>query len=76
MRSRITWVIVGAVVVIGVFAGLDALRSSGGEPPRAEAVATEAATTTQAERDTELTTPEQDRKLFRAVVARLLGRKP
>jgi hypothetical protein len=36
MRSRITWVIVGAVVVIGVFAGLDALRSSGGEPSRAD----------------------------------------
>jgi hypothetical protein len=47
-------------VVIGVFAGLDALRSSGCEPPRAEAVATEAATTTQTERDAELTTPEQE----------------
>jgi hypothetical protein len=51
MRPSVTWIIVGAVVVIGVFAGLDALRSSGDEPPSAEASATEAVTTTQPETD-------------------------
>jgi hypothetical protein len=48
MRPGITWVIVGAVVVIGVFAGLDALRSAGGEPT-ASATTTGALTTMQAE---------------------------
>src|ERR671923_926314 len=34
MRPGISWIIVGAVVAVGVFAVLDALRSSG-EPPLA-----------------------------------------
>jgi hypothetical protein len=53
MRPGITWVIVGAVVVVGVFAGLDALRSSGGEPTRSEASAT-VVTTTQTGNDAEV----------------------
>jgi hypothetical protein len=36
MRPGLTWIIVGAVVVVGVVAGLDALRSSD-EPPLASA---------------------------------------
>jgi hypothetical protein len=36
MRPGLTWIIVGAVVAVGVFAGLDALRSSD-EPPLASA---------------------------------------
>jgi hypothetical protein len=32
MRPGLTWIIVGAVVGVGVFAGLDALRSSDGPP--------------------------------------------
>lgn len=51
MRPGITWIIVGAVVAMGVFAGLDALRSSGDEPPPAEASATEAVAPTQPETD-------------------------
>jgi hypothetical protein len=51
MRPGVTWIIVVAVVVVGVFAGLDELRSSGDERPPAEASATEAVTTTQAETD-------------------------
>jgi hypothetical protein len=43
MRPRLTWLIVAAVVVVGVFAGVDALRSLGGQPPPAEANATGAA---------------------------------
>jgi hypothetical protein len=54
MRPGITWVIVGAVAIIGLFAGLDALRSSGGEPPPAEASKTDVVTTTQTETDAEL----------------------
>jgi hypothetical protein len=37
VRSRLSWVILAAVVAVGLIAGLDALRSSGGEPPTAEA---------------------------------------
>jgi hypothetical protein len=60
MRPRITWVIPGAVIAVGVFAGLDALRSSNGEPATASAPsATEALTTTQTERDGELERSDQ-----------------
>lgn len=37
MQTRITWIVVGAIVVVAAFAGLDALRSSGGKPPSASA---------------------------------------
>jgi hypothetical protein len=47
MRPGITWVIVGAVVGIGLFAGLDALRSSDGEPPASAENASEGVTTPQ-----------------------------
>jgi hypothetical protein len=44
MRPRITWIIVGAVLVVGLLAGIDALRSSDQLPPasaeRDRAVAT------------------------------------
>jgi hypothetical protein len=42
------------VIAVALFAGIDALRSSGGEPPPAKASATEALTTTQSETDAEL----------------------
>jgi hypothetical protein len=45
MRPGITWMIVGAVAVIVVFAGLDALRSAGGEPTPSDASATTVTTT-------------------------------
>jgi hypothetical protein len=52
LRRSFTWVVPAAVVAVGVFAGLDALRSSNGEPPAASAPsASEALTTTQTERD-------------------------
>jgi hypothetical protein len=44
MQTRITWIVVGAIVVVAVVAGVDALRSSGGKPP-----------TTSAERDQAVT---------------------
>jgi hypothetical protein len=46
MRPGFTWIIVGAVVGVGVFAGVDALRSSDGEPPLASAEPDRALTTT------------------------------
>jgi hypothetical protein len=45
MRIRVTWIVVGAIVLVAVFAGLDALRSSGGEPPPAAAERDRAVTT-------------------------------
>lgn len=55
MSPRINWVIPGAVIAVGVFAGLDTLRSSNGKPPTASAPSvTEALTTTQTEGDAEL----------------------
>jgi hypothetical protein len=42
------------LAVVGVFAGVDALRSSEGEPPAAEASGTEALTKTPAETDADL----------------------
>jgi hypothetical protein len=45
MRPGPTWIIVGAVVTVGVFAGLDALRSSD-ESPLASAERDRAVTTT------------------------------
>jgi hypothetical protein len=52
MRPGINWIIIGAVAVVGVFAGLDALRFSGDELSPSKASAT-AATTTQTEVDPE-----------------------
>jgi len=49
MPPRISWVIPGAVVAVGVFAGLDAIRSLGGEPTASNP--TEAITTTRTKAD-------------------------
>jgi hypothetical protein len=49
LRRSFTWVIPGAVVAVGVFAGLDALRSSGGGPPPTSAERERAVTTTPTE---------------------------
>jgi hypothetical protein len=54
MRPGITWVIVGAVAVIVVFAGLDVLRSAGDEPTPSAANET-AVTTTRTEPDRSIT---------------------
>jgi hypothetical protein len=48
MRPRITWFIVGAVLVVGLLAGIDALRSSD-EPPPASAERDRAVATTTRE---------------------------
>jgi hypothetical protein len=50
MRPGITWVIVGAVAVIAIFAGLDVLRSTGDEATPS-AVSSTAVTTTRTEPD-------------------------
>jgi hypothetical protein len=63
MRPGVTWIVVGAVLIVAVFAGLDALRSSGEEPPPAEASVTEAVTTT----------PEQEIEEMGNEWARLFG---
>jgi hypothetical protein len=52
IRTRLTWVIVGAVVALLVVAGVDVLRSSKAEPP----AATTTSTTTSQE-SAELTLP-------------------
>jgi len=49
LRRSFTWVVPGAVVAVGLFAVLDALRSSGGEPTASAPSATEAVTNTQTE---------------------------
>jgi hypothetical protein len=54
LRRSFTWVVPGAVVAVGVFAGIDALRSSGGEPTASASSATEAVTTTQTESGAEI----------------------
>jgi hypothetical protein len=62
------------VIAVGVFAGLDAIRSSGDEPPTASAPsATEALTTTQAEGDSELelSAELQTQRVVRLVHARV-----
>lgn len=74
LRRSLTWVVPGAVVAVGVFAALDALRSSGDEPATASAPsATEALTTTQTERDAELewSAELQTRRVVRLVHARV-----
>jgi hypothetical protein len=48
---RLTWVVVGGVATLLFVAGVDALRSSGGEPTASAPSATEAVTTIQTERD-------------------------
>jgi hypothetical protein len=54
MRPGVTWVIVGAVLVVGVFAALDGVRSSGGEPAPAPAEPDGAVTTAQQDGGAEL----------------------
>jgi hypothetical protein len=58
MRPGATWIIVGAVVVVGVFAGLDALRSSGSEtalPPATGSTTTHDAASLSPEQEIERT---------------------
>ena len=43
MRRRLTWVVLGTVVTVGVVAGVDALRSSDGETSAPTATTTESA---------------------------------
>jgi hypothetical protein len=67
MRPGLTWIIVGAVVAVGVFAGLDALRSAGGEPAPSEASAS-GITTTRTEADLDI---ESSRELQQGRVVKL-----
>jgi hypothetical protein len=46
IRTRLTWVVVGALVALVVVAGIDALRSSEGETTASPATSTRRATTT------------------------------
>jgi hypothetical protein len=68
MRPGVTWIIVGAVAAIVVFAGLDALRSGGGEPTPSEASAT-GVTTTRREADLGI---ESSRELQEGRVVKLI----
>jgi hypothetical protein len=54
LRRSFTWVVPGAVVAVGLFAALDALRSSGGEPTASAPSATAAVTTMQTETGAEI----------------------
>lgn len=49
LRRSFTWVVPGAVVAVGLFAVLDAIRSSGAKPTTSASSATEAVTTMQTE---------------------------
>jgi hypothetical protein len=73
MRPFISWIVPGAVVAVGVFAGLDAIRSSRGAPASTEANATEAVTKTQTDTDAELASfPElQTRRVVRLMPGRV-----
>jgi hypothetical protein len=64
----LTWIVPGAVVAVGVFAALDAIRSSGGAPASTEASAT-AVTTTRTETDLEV---ESSRELNDGRVVKLI----
>ena len=46
VRKRLSWIILSAVVAVGLIASLDALRSSGGKSPTAAAERERALTTT------------------------------
>jgi hypothetical protein len=72
MRPGITWMIVGAVAVIVVFAGLDALRSAGGEPTPSDASAT-TVTTTRTETGAEIESSASlvDEQLVRLIPGRV-----
>jgi hypothetical protein len=72
MRPGITWMIVGAVAVIVLFAGLDALRSAGGEPTPPEASAT-TVTTTRTETGVEIESSASlvDEQLVRLIPGRV-----
>jgi hypothetical protein len=54
LRRSFTWVVPGAVVAVGLFAALDALRSFGGKPAASAPSATEAVTTMQTKTGAEL----------------------
>jgi hypothetical protein len=45
VRRRLSWIILAALIAVGLIAGLDALRSSGGEPSTAAAERERAETT-------------------------------
>jgi hypothetical protein len=51
-RSRITWLIIGGVAAVLLFAGVDALRSSLGETPSPASAAETSALTTESEGST------------------------
>ena len=70
--SVATSILAGGVIAVAIFAGIDALRSSSGEPPSARATATEAVTTTQSETDAELLSSQlQTRRVVRLVPGRV-----
>jgi hypothetical protein len=69
MRPSISWIVPGAVIAVGVFAGIDALRSSGGGPTPSEASATEAVTATRTETDLSV---ESSRELHEGRVVKLI----
>ena len=66
MRPRISWVIASAIIAIGVLAALDALRSTGGQPPSASAEPDRSLTTAQTETGAEIESSARLRS-FRAV---------
>jgi hypothetical protein len=54
LRRSFTWVVPGAVVAVGLFAALDALRTSGAKPIASASSATETVTTMQTETGAEI----------------------
>jgi hypothetical protein len=71
-RARLTWVVPGAVVAVGLFAALDALRSYGGEPTASASSPTEAVTTqTETGPDVESSAELQTRRVVRLMPGRV-----
>jgi hypothetical protein len=71
MRPRITWLIAAALVIVGLAAGVDALRSND-TPPPAEASATQASTTHAATTNPELAATPPSAQLVTGQVVKLL----
>jgi hypothetical protein len=76
VRRRFSWVIAGAVVAVGVFAGLDALRSSGGKSPPTSSERDRAVTTTPTETAAVLLTEHRPVRLIPGLVSTALHSSP
>lgn len=71
MRSHLGWLIPGAVVAVGIFAGLDALRSSGGPTPSEATATTVTATRTAPDPEVESSSELQEQRVVKLIPGRV-----